>query len=192
MAPSQPNRSLPKAAAPNPTSILPQFSFRFSDVEVENLNFVNGLGRMVMLAKTRHEFQVNRQSRDYAALTQIIQRFQATFTLEWESDKDDMDDEDEEEDDADDDHDDADDGGLQKEKSPPNPDARLLKCLDSIVSACRQLRSMDLEPPSGFQSMMSMSIAALKGLTNDKNRFEHWLEKNSALEKKTISMMSSA
>ncbi|KAI4278003.1 MAG: hypothetical protein LQ337_001332 [Flavoplaca oasis] len=189
MAPSQPNRSLPKAAAPNPTSILPHFSFRFSDVEVENLNFIKGLGRMVMLAKARHELEVNGQRTGSAALTQLIQRFQANFTLEWEGDVDDMDVEDEDEDDSDDSDDD---GGSQKEKSPPNQDDRLLKCLDSIVSACRQLRSMGIEPPSVFQSMMSMIIAVLKGLTDDKTRFKEWLEKNSALDKKTISMMSSA
>ena len=90
-----------------------------------------------MLAKARHEFEINGQCIESAALTQIIQRFQTTFTLEWEGDEDDND---------------ADDGGSQIEKSRPNPDDRLLKCLDSIASACRQLRSMGSEPLSGFRA----------------------------------------
>ncbi|KAL8674104.1 MAG: hypothetical protein Q9168_001499 [Polycauliona sp. 1 TL-2023] len=192
MATPNPNRSPAQTATPNLNHIFPHFSFRFSETEVVNLNHRDGLGRLMVLIKARHELDPDPKNAQYIALTRVMQRFAAAYTLYWEDDEEDVEKPQEQEGQPQEQKDKPEEQKAQPEeqKDQPNPGDQLFTALESMLGVCRVLRTMKIPEGTELRSMINEVVAALEAFNDDDVYFKLWLEKESTMEWSAIGLMS--
>ncbi|KAL8848750.1 MAG: hypothetical protein Q9221_006221 [Calogaya cf. arnoldii] len=146
----------------------PHFRFTFPTGKPETVKFFKGLGRMAILIRTRRELEGPNFTKEYNILTDIIEKFQDAFTLEWNdyistnlSDK----------------------QKLKVAIDPKERDEILFTHLHEIAKVRKEIRSLGGNGPGReLERMMGLITEALKGFSADDARMKQWLTMHSKVD----------